>query len=102
MPTGQEKKAIATCFESNSAKAYAHWDNRQGWDVDLAAVAIAHLILLQERGRLNLVIWDSGGVSLFFILGVNIFIGSLAFDAFCHPPRHVSMVSKTIAPNIAC
>jgi hypothetical protein len=53
IPTGQEKEAIETRFESNSAKACAHWGKRQRLDVDLAAFAIAHLNLLQERGKLN-------------------------------------------------
>lgn len=91
MSTGQEMKAIATHFGSNRAKAYAHLDLRQRFDVDLAAFAMAHLNLLQERGNLSLVVWDRSSVSLFFSLSVNTFIGSLAFDAFCHPPRYVSI-----------
>lgn len=65
MPTGQEKKAIATRFESNSAKTYAHWDKRQSFDLDLAAFAAAHLNLLQERGKLNLVVWDGSSAHCF-------------------------------------
>ena len=70
--------------------------------VDLAAFAMAHLNLLPERGKLNFMIWDSGSASLFFSERVNFFVGSLAFDAFCRPPRYVPMASKTNAPNIAC
>lgn len=71
MPTGQAKKAIAKSFESNSDKAYAGWDNRQRLQVDLESVAMGHLNLLLGRGNLNLVIWDSSGVSLFFSLCVS-------------------------------
>ncbi|MDP8906905.1 MAG: hypothetical protein M3M88_05240 [Thermoproteota archaeon] len=66
MPTGQEKEAIETRFESNSAKAYSNWDKRQRLDMDLAAFAMAHLNLLLERGKLNFVILGRSSVLLFF------------------------------------
>ena len=65
MSTGQEKKAIATHFGSNRAKAYAHLDPRQRFDVDLEAFAMAHLNLLLKR-EISTLILGSSGVSLSF------------------------------------
>ncbi len=68
------KEGNCNAFWINRAKAYAHSDKRPRFDVDLAALVAAHLHLLQERGKLILVVWGSSRVLLFFRPSVNILL----------------------------